>query len=263
MRAAALALAAVLAPLAAAACDYPAPPPNSGEARAQGPGITWAGFSDATDRYPHGALGDAWEPGGLRVEATLPDGTTLGPCDAAVVLPRNRVFEDLAPRLADVTGDGLTDAIVIEADSAKGAQLAIYSIRDGRLTKIAATPFIGRANRWLAPAAIADFTGDGIDDVAYVETPHIGGTLRLWSFAGEVPRQIAEHPGVSNHRFGALEMVSALRRCPRDTQPVILLPDQQWSVIVALRLEGDTFMSGSVSQQADLMTLERYAACEE
>ncbi|MEL6766844.1 MAG: VCBS repeat-containing protein [Pseudomonadota bacterium] len=263
MRAAALALAASLVPFAAAACDYPAPPPNSGEARAAGPGITWAGFSDATDRYPHGALGDAWEPGGLRVAATLPDGTALGPCEAVVILPETRVFEDLAPRLADVTGDGLTDAIVIEADSAKGAQLAVYGIRDGQLAKVAATPFIGRANRWLAPAAIADFTGDGIDEVAYVETPHIGGTLRLWSFGGAEAREIAAYAGVSNHRFGALEIVSALRRCERDETPVLLIPDQQWRAIFALRLEEDRFEGGIIAQEADLMTLERYAACEE
>jgi hypothetical protein len=58
-----------------------------------------AAYEGPTTRYPHGVLGDTVEYTTLAV--TLPDGRTLRTTwDAPVV------FEDLAPRLADLDGDG-------------------------------------------------------------------------------------------------------------------------------------------------------------
>jgi len=54
-----------LAPLAAA-CDYPGGPPGAEPVTAEGEGVVWAYYSNATDRYGHGVLGDAWEAAALR-----------------------------------------------------------------------------------------------------------------------------------------------------------------------------------------------------
>ncbi|MGB0497591.1 MAG: FG-GAP repeat domain-containing protein, partial [Rubricella sp.] len=124
-------------------------------------------------------------------------------------LPRVLVFEDLAPRLADVTGDGLPEIITVEAHRTLGARLAVWTA-EGRL---AATPHIGRAFRWLAPVGVGDFDGDGHPDIAYVETPHLGRTLRFWTYRDGALHQIASAPGYTNHRIGEDFITSAVRSC--------------------------------------------------
>ena len=88
-------IALALAPASALACDYPGPPPGSGEARAEGDGAIWAGFSNATESYGHGVLGDRIEAQGLRVVTAI-----TGPCETSVFLEDGSVFEDLTPRIA-------------------------------------------------------------------------------------------------------------------------------------------------------------------
>lgn len=113
---------------------------------------TWLAL--ATNRYPHGVLGDALEASRLSVESR--QGKIL-----ILDLPPNRVFEDLHPRLIDLDGDGRDEIIVVESDMGLGASLAVYGIVEGRLAKRSETPFLGRSNRWLNPLGAGDFNGDG------------------------------------------------------------------------------------------------------
>ncbi len=106
-------------------------------------------YDAPTDRYPHGVLGDELEWGALILE--LDSGTRV------LRLPANRVFEDTAPRLVDLEGDGAPEVVVVESDASAGARLAVYDA-DGL---VAATPFIGTRFRWLAPVGAADLDGDG------------------------------------------------------------------------------------------------------
>ncbi len=179
-----------------------------------------------TDRYHHGVLGDELEASRLEVE-------TSGGMSLQLTLPENRVFEDLEPRLADLNGDIRDEIIVVESDTASGASLAVYGVADGRLEKIAATPFLGRPYRWLNPVGVGDFDGDGQPDIALVATPHIGGILRLYRFREEKLVLFAEYPGVSTHRIGTTELglgrvVSAQ---PRDR---LLVPNQTRSALLLL-----------------------------
>jgi len=221
---------------AAAACDYPGPAPGQGAAEAVGNGITWAGFSDATDRYPHGALGDAWEAGGLRARAG-----TLGPCDLAVILPETRVFEDVAPRLADIDGDGRTDIVVIESAYGEGASLVVYGLAGDRLEKMAATPPIGLTNRWLSPVGIADLNGDGGLEIAYIETPHLGKILRIWTWDGDGLTQIASASGLTNHRFGEPFISGGVRASEGRLE--LISADAPWRRIIATSLDADGDLS--------------------
>ena len=65
-----------------------------------------ATYEDPTTRYAHGVLGDAVEWGTLTIRD---NGKTR-----RVRLPDDRVFEDLTPRLWNVTGDETPEIVVIE-----------------------------------------------------------------------------------------------------------------------------------------------------
>ena len=238
-------------------CDYPAGPPDATEARAAGRGVASAIFTDATTIYSHGVLGDAIEAGALRVRSQARQSCP----DHVVRLGNDAVVEDVTPRIADVTGDGLNDVIVIETRIDAGASLAVYGMKGGRLAKLAATPHIGRPNRWLAPAGIADFDRDGVKDVAYVETPHIGGTLRIWSFAGGNPRQVASAPGFSNHRIGQNFITGGVRDCGDGLE--LVLPSADWSRTLLARLVGGTIAVEAIAADATAQTIARALACEE
>ena len=149
-----------------------------------------------TRRYDHGILGDAVEAGGLVVKTA--NGKLI-----TYKLPKNEVFEDRIPRIADLDGDGKAEIVTILSSTSKGGSIAVFGIRDNKLAKVAQTPFIGRSNRWLNIAGIADFNGDGRLDIAGVWTPHIGGTLKYWTLRGDKLKQIGSIRGFSNHFIGS------------------------------------------------------------
>lgn len=162
--------------------------------------IRRAWYGRPTGRYGHGVLGDAIEGGSLVVE------------DASGrrfehVLPETHVFEDITPRIADLDGDGRNEIVAIRSSRSKGAALAILGLRDANLRLLDVTPEIGRPNRWLNVAGIGDYRGDGRRIVAWVETPHIGGTLKMASFGGErIERVGRDTAGFSNHVIGSREL---------------------------------------------------------
>ena len=201
------------------------PIPHSVVAQSSGEGIVKAMLSCGTDRYAHAVLGDAIEAACLIVEDEA----------GAVVqldLPNHQVFEDLIPRIADVNSDGQNDVVLVRSGSRTGAALTVYSLTqtgtDKQLTELAATPAIGTANRWLAPVGVADFNNDGVQDIAYVQTPHIGGILRVWSIMDGDFKEIMQSRGYSNHSIGDTRVSTAkIKDINNDGVMDIALPDQR------------------------------------
>ena len=201
------------------------PIPHSVVAQSSGEGIVKAMLSCRTDRYAHAVLGDAIEAACLIVEDEA----------GAVVqldLPNHQVFEDLIPRIADVNSDGQNDVVLVRSGSRTGAALTVYSLTqtgtDKQLTELAATPAIGTANRWLAPVGVADFNNDGVQDIAYVQTPHIGGILRVWSIMDGDFKEIMQSRGYSNHSIGDTRVSTAkIKDINNDGVMDIALPDQR------------------------------------
>ena len=81
----------------------------------------------------------------------------------------------------------------------------MFRVGGAAIEYVAEVPAIGRPNRWLNPAAVADFDGDGRTEIAFVETPHNGGSLLLYEYAGRRLRREQRIAGFSNHAIGARE----------------------------------------------------------
>ena len=203
----------------------------SGQALAQS-AVTGARYEAPTARYPHAVLGDDEEWGALVFE--LADGS-----ERLLTLPEARVFEDIAPRLFDVDGDGAPEAVVVESDAALGARLAIYSPAG----LLAATPFIGQRFRWLAPVGIGDLDGDGAVEIAYVDRPHLARVLRVWRFSDGALTEVASLEGVTNHRIGETDIAGGLRDCDG---PEMIVASADWSRVLAVRLTGGRLVARDI-----------------
>jgi hypothetical protein len=188
-----------------------------------------AHYEGPVTRYPHGVLGDKIEYDTLAV--TLSDGRTLRRRWAAPL-----VFEDIAPRLWDVDGDGAPEVVTVESHEQRGARLAIWAVRDGTLDRLVSTPFIGQRFRWLAPVGAADLDGDGAIEIAYVDRPHLARVLRIWRFADDNLTEVARAEAVSNHRIGWDYIIGGIRDC--GTGPEMVVASGDWQDIVAVRYDG-------------------------
>lgn len=158
--------------------------------------IIEAWLAEPTTRYRHFVLGAQYEAASLKV--LLRDGRIL-----TLRLSENSVFEDRIPRLADLNGDGSDEIVLVRSYLDRGAALAVVGVRGDQLKIIAETPPIGIPHRWLNPAGIADFDGDGRLDIAYVQMPHVLGRLRVWTLRPEGLTEIASLDGTSNHVAGS------------------------------------------------------------
>ena len=216
-------------------------------ASAQVPEVAWV-HDPARAVYGHAVLGDTPEWHGLSV-------TTAGGVKT-LWLPEDHVFEDLAPRVVQIDDDPAWEVVVVESRFDAGAALAVYEIAQDGPRLEARTPWIGRRVRWLAPAGIADLDGDGRVEIAYVETPHIGGTLRVWRLEDGALRQIASTWGYSNHRIGQAFIPGGLADCPEG--PAIVTADSSWRVARVTVLTEDGALD---SRDAPLEALDRLPAC--
>lgn len=202
--------------------------------------VTKAWLAEPTERYGHGILGDRIEAGALMAE--LRGGRVLG-----LRLPKSSVFEDRYVRMADFNDDGTDELVVVESSLSDGAALAVYGVREGRLQLIARDDWIGSSNRWLNPAGIADFDGDGNLEIAIVVTPHIGGTLKLLRPTGQRMVTVLEIWGFSNHAIGSRDQhLSAVMDWDGDGVMDLAVPDNARQTV---RILG--FANGKIRELAD------------
>ncbi len=225
--------------------------------------ITAARFADPTLRYAHGVLGDSQEWGALEIDATVVSAANgrdrpplLRKTTYIFRLPLDHVFEDITPRLADVTGDGLPEVLVIETDVRQGGALAIYDSRG----KIAETPHIGRTHRWLAPLGAADLDGDGIIEIAYIDRPHLARTLRIWRFENNTLTHVADQPGLTNHRIGEDHISGGIRHCGGPPEIITVNPD--WTRLIASTLSNVRITTRDISPHTGPASFTAALACQ-
>lgn len=211
--------------------------------------ITDAYYTEPTSRYDHAILGDAIEWGGLRLKMSRG-------ADIQITLPKARVFEDLNPRLADLDRDGRSEVITVETDLSLGARLAIYNERG----LMAATPFIGRTHRWLAPVGFGDFDQDGLIEIAYVDRPHLAKTLRIWRLNNKKLTHLQDIPGLTNHKIGWDFVLGGVKNC-NNRKPEIILSDATWSKAMRISHDGAKFIQEKIAPLNKESDLDSYLIC--
>lgn len=211
--------------------------------------IISARYSGATRAYDHGVLGDKVEYTRLILR--------VGPSRQRVVIEvgEGHVFEDIAPRLADLDQDGMPEVIVVRSNMQLGASLAIYGV-DGLITQ---TPPIGRRYRWLAPVGVGDFNGSGRVEVTYVETPHLGKTLKVFSYFNRELLLTTQISGLSNHRIGDDFISGGVRNCGQGDE--IITADASWQRIMSTRVQDGVLHSQAVGAATGRDAFERVMQC--
>jgi hypothetical protein len=204
--------------------------------------ITGATYGGETTRYPHGALGDPIEHDSLTVTTDQGRSLTLRWSDQIV-------FEDTAPRLADLDGDNAPEVLTVESHESFGARLAVYRLGKGGLSLAAATPFIGQRFRWLSVIGAADLDGDGKTEIAYIDRPHLAKTLRLWRYETAGTKAtltpVADLKGLTNHQIGWDYILGGIRTC--GSQPEIITADAGWTQIQSTTLGGESLATKSIA----------------
>ncbi|MBE0648031.1 MAG: VCBS repeat-containing protein [Bacteroidales bacterium] len=186
-----------------------------------------ARYVDPTTRYNHGVLGDTIEAGGLLVVSKEKE--------LYLKLDDRFVFEDLQPRLFDVDNDGKPEVITIMTSLDFGASVSVYKIAGDVLVPFVHSNFIGIPKRWLNIAAIHDLDGDGKLEIAWVETPHIGGTLKMARVESGSLQLLAEKSGVSNHQYGLRNMCLSALTLSNGFKD-LWLPNDSYDAIIGFRL---------------------------
>ena len=219
--------------------------------------IVKAEFVEPTTRYGHDVLGEGGEWGALLLTVDRCHLCT-GEADLynlIIRLPETHVFEDIAPRL--ITGDdGPTLVMVVESSVTEGARLSLYDERG----LYAATPFIGRRNRWLAPIGVADLDGDGWPEIAYVDRPHLAKILRIWRLKDGGLHPVDSQPGLSNHQIGQGFITSGIRRC--EGRPEIVTPSADWRQVMALQLVGNQIRLRSLGPMEGVEDVAQALRCQ-
>ena len=214
--------------------------------------IVSAQYTQPTERYAHGILGDAIEHAGLRV--VLTDGTTQ-----EIVYPDGMVFEDTNPRVIDLDFDGAPEVIVVETHAQIGARLAVWGMRHGKLSLLAHNDHIGRAFRWLSVVGAADMDGDGMMEIAYVDRPHLAKQLMVWRYGADGLTLVATKDGLTNHRIGERDIGGGMRVC--GDQVEVITASADWSRVKATTLRDGKLTTRDIGPHEGRASLAAALVC--
>lgn len=199
-------------------------------------------YAEPTNRYDHNIMGSIRGWGRLEVDIAPCSSCKSGVVRVRIDQPQSRVFEDFAPRLWDISGDGRPEIVAVESDLARGSRLAVWEVTEGAggasLRRLATTAYLGTRHRWLAPIGAADFDRDGAIEIAYVEKPHLDRVLRVVRLDGNRLVKVASLAGVTNHTIGQEQVESLVRTCDGAPEIVALSAEGQHVLAITWGTQG-------------------------
>lgn len=194
----------------------------------------YAQYAMPTEKYNHGILGDGVE---AELLVVVVDGVFY-----EYKLPDDYVFEDIRPRLYDVDGDAQLEIICIRTNVNQGAAIVIYKIIEGQLLEYAQVPEIGTPYRWLNIVAINDLDNDGVVELVWIETPHIGGILKVAKIKAGALEVLAERVQYSNHAIGERNLCLSVLTEQLNTK-VFYVPNQSRDTIAGFSFGNNAFLA--------------------
>jgi hypothetical protein len=155
--------------------------------------------ASATDRYPHGVLGDGVEPSAVVVIDA--EGRTR-----TVVAADDEVFEGLGPAWVDLGGDGEAELAMVASRPDDGSRVVVVDA-DGRRIE---GPPVGEARRWIHLVGAASLGPDRAVELVAVRTPHRSGTVEWYREADGRLEVVAALDGYRSHQIGSRNLDQAL-----------------------------------------------------
>jgi hypothetical protein len=98
--------------------------------------------------------------------------------------------------------------------------------------------FIGTPYRWLNVAAIDDLDNDGNIEIAWIQTPHIGGTLKIARVVNDSLYFLDDKEGVSNHQIGSRNLCLSVTSV-NTGKKILYVPDDAHQAIIGFSLQDD------------------------
>ncbi len=231
--------AVVLALLAgpAVACDAPDRLPGTGIATADG-AISTASYADPDPTYGHGILGRVRRRPHPRPQPRGRPMRQTHRCRSGPRL-RGRGPPHRRRRWRRARGDRRRP---LPRDARRAAGRSTPAPDTLRI--LAASPYIGRRHRWLAPAAIGDLDGDGHVEIAWIDRPHLAKVLRVWRYADGTFQEVAAASGLTNHAIGDAVIHGGLRDCGQG--PQIVLSDAARARLLAVTFDGTSIAARDI-----------------
>lgn len=164
-------------------------------------GTALAALTDPTERYDHGVLGDGYEAAAIEVRD---DSGVI----ARIEVGPDEVIEGISAMVLEQHSSDAGHALLVTvSDASDGARLRAYDL-DGSV--VAESEPIGQGYRWLHQIGAGRLAPDGELEVIAVRTPHIGGIVEAYRFAGDRLELVASGPGYSSHQLGSANLDMAL-----------------------------------------------------